>query len=232
MHHYIRGIRLVVFTMALVSILAACGSTTATQSSSTTATTSSCLAVPSGQQAYTIVSQQSDASYQVQEKFLNRPLPNTAIGKTSTIKGSFLVRLGNAPAITSMNITVDLRTLTSDQDRRDNAIRGQWLESDTYPYATFVVKDAQALPANASDGQEVSFKITGDMTIHKVTRQETFTVKGKLVGKTITGTATALVYMKNYGFSAPDIFGLLTVTDGVTVTFNFTATQTNCAALQ
>jgi polyisoprenoid-binding protein YceI len=146
------------------------------------------------------------------------------------VQGNFLLSAKGNPTITSMKITVDLRTLTSDEDRRDNSIRGRWLESDKYPYATFVSTNAQVLSGSYNSGQQVSFKLTGDMTIHGVTRQETFNVSGKLAGDTITGTATSLVYMKNYGFDPPNIFGMLTVTDGVAITLNFTAKAGGCSA--
>jgi len=118
--------------------------------------------------------------------------------------------------------------LTSDSSHRDDAIRQHWLESDTYPLGTFVVKNAQTVASAFTQGQTVNFKLTGDMTIHNTTRQETFNVTGKLTGQTITGTATALLYMKNYGFDAPNLVDILTVTDGVTTTLNFTAQQTSC----
>ncbi|MBV9230418.1 MAG: YceI family protein [Chloroflexi bacterium] len=235
-------------TIMLMSTLAACGGTTGTSTAPATsaatathaatansATTDGSTACPtvdaaSGQSFYNIVSQQTQASYQVQEKFLNRPLPNTAIGKTNSVQGNFLLSTKGNPTITSMKVTVDLRTLTSDEDRRDNSIRGRWLQSDTYPYATFVSTNAQVLSGSYSSGQTITFKLTGNMTIHGVTHQETFNVSGKLVGDTITGTATSLVYMKNYGFDPPNIFGMLTVTDGVTVTLNFTAKAGSCSA--
>ncbi len=243
--------------LAIIFSLAACGSATSsntpaasaststpsTSSSSSTPTASASTSTPStsstaaanvcptstanGLHAFTIVSKQSQASYKVTEKFLSRPLPNTAIGATNAVQGGFLLQENSQPTISSLKITVNLETLTSDSARRDDAIRNQWLESSTYPTATFVVQKAQTGTTDAQ-GQEVSFKLTGNMTIHDVTRQETFNIKGKLQGNTITGTGTSLIYMKNYGFSAPSILGLLTVTDGVTVTLNFTAQQPNC----
>jgi hypothetical protein len=35
--------------------------------------------------------------------------------------------------------------------------------------------------------------------------------------------------MKNYGFDAPEISGILTVKDGVAVTLNFTTQKGDCA---
>jgi polyisoprenoid-binding protein YceI len=225
----------------LLAVLAACGGGNSTTSSSTTSDSKStvssaatstpaasgtaCVAPTGNASAYNLVANQSEASYKVQEQFLNRNLPNDAIGTTKNVQGSFLLTSGSQPVITQLKMTADLRTLTSDQQRRDNSIRDRWLESNTYPNATFVAKDVQV----PSGQGQVTFNMTGNMTIHGVTRQETFKVTGKLTGDTITGTATTNILMKNYGFSAPDIAGILTVKDGVTVTFNFTAKKGDCA---
>lgn len=178
-----------------------------------------------GMRTFTIVPEQSEASYEVQEKFLNRSLPNKAIGKTNAIEGEFQFTTNGQPTGKVSKITVDLRKLTSDEARRDNRIRQQWLESDKYPYAEFTSTDAQDLPAQYTEGQDVSFKLTGDMKIRDVTHPVTFDVKGKLDGDTVTGTATTLLMMKDYGFEPPTIAGMLTVDDGVTVVVNFTAKE-------
>jgi polyisoprenoid-binding protein YceI len=223
-------------TIALLSILAACGtSSTNTGSSSnatgtTTSATTTCIAIPSGSQPYTIDASQSYASYEVQEKFLSKPLPNEAIGKTSSLQGELALNTSSTPTITALKVTVNLQTLTSDSSRRDAAIQGNWLQSSTYPLATFVTKTPQvATTGSYTNGQQVTFKLTGDMTVHNTTHTETFDVQGKLDGKTITGVAKSLIFMKDFGFSAPSILGLLTVKDGLTATFNFIANAGGCS---
>lgn len=232
---------LVLFTLMLTTLLAACGGTdtgsnpsssntpTGDNASTPTSTsTSACAPVDASSTAYTMTDK-SSATYDVQEQFLNRDLPNTAHGKTDSVQGGFLVSKSEPATISAMKVTVDLSKLQSDEDRRDNAIRDRWLESNTYPNAVFVTTGPTQLPADASSGKEVTFEISGNMTIHNTTHPETFKVTGKLTGDTVTGKATSLVYMKNYGFDAPSIAGLLTVKDGVTVTLDFTAQKGNCS---
>jgi polyisoprenoid-binding protein YceI len=179
----------------------------------------------SGARTFTIVSEQSEASYEVQEQFLSRDLPNQAIGKTNAVAGEFQFSLDGKPSGKVTKITVDLSKLTSDESRRDNRIRTQWLESNKYPNAIFTSTDAQGLPESYTEGQDVSFKLTGDMTIRDVTKPVTFDVTGKLVGDTITGSATTQILMKDFGIDPPNIAGMLTVKDGVTVKLNFTAKE-------
>ncbi|GHO93479.1 hypothetical protein KSF_035270 [Reticulibacter mediterranei] len=224
--------------LLLVAVLAACGgengtagnnsnqkATATTAGSTPGASSNSCVAPTGNASAYNTVADKSEASYSVQEQFLNRDLPNNAVGKTKNVQGSFLLATGDQPVINNLKMTVDLRTLTSDEQRRDNAIKDRWLESNTYPNAVFVAKDVKV----PSGQGEVTFDMTGDMTIHGVTRQETFNVTGKMSGDTITGKATTNILMKNYGFDTPAISGFLTVKDGVAVTLNFTTQKGDCA---
>jgi polyisoprenoid-binding protein YceI len=178
-----------------------------------------------GMRTFAIVPEQTEASYEVQEQFLNRDLPNQAIGKTNAVTGEFQFSLDGKPNGKITNITVDLSKLASDEGRRDNRIRTQWLESSKYPNAVFVSTEAQGLPESYTEGQDVSFKLTGDMTIRDITKPVTFDVTGKLVGDTITGSATTQILMKDFGIDPPSIAGMLTVKDGVTVKLNFTAKE-------
>lgn len=177
--------------------------------------------------AFQIVPEQSEATYQVQEEFFNRPVNIVnPIGRTQAIEGNFQLTLsGNQVQLADNQFKVDLRTLTSDEARRDNRIRDEWLESNTYPWAEFKATAIEDFPANAAEGQDVSFKVTGDMTIREITKPQSFAVTARLDGDTFTGTATSYVLMQDYGFEPPSILGVLEVTDGVTVTVNFTAAE-------
>ena len=233
-----RRIWMAILAVAFAGALAACGSSTSQPAAAPTAAPAAAptaadgaIAAPAasgaanGTRTFEIVPEQTEASYEVQEKFLNRDLPNMALGKTNAVTGELQVSLDGKPSGKVTKISVDLRTLTSDQSRRDNRIRTQWLESEKYPFAEFTSTDVQGTPDSYTEGQEVNFKLTGDMKIREVTKPVTFDVKGKLEGDTITGSATSKILMKDFGFDPPDIAGMLTVTDGVTVTINFTAKE-------
>ena len=243
-----RRISIAILSALLLGALAACGGTT-TQSqapSQPTAAASAPAEQPTsapaeqptaateqptaasagaGARTFKIVPEQTEASYEVQEQFLNRNLPNMAVGKTNAVEGELQLSLDGKPTGNVTKIAVDLRTLTSDSSRRDSRIRSQWLESDKYPYATFTSTDVQGAPESYADGQDVSFKLIGDMTIRDVTKPVTFDVTGKLAGDTITGTATTKILMRDFGFDPPSIAGMLTVQDGVTIKVDFTAKQ-------
>lgn len=186
-------------------------------------------AAPEGAQVRTfaVVPEQSQASYEVEEEFMGAAVSFVqTVGTTSAIEGSVTLALdGNSVSVQENQFTVDLRTLASDSPRRDNALRGRFLQSDTYPWAVFTATEVADLPADAALGQPVNFSLSGDMTIREVTNPLTWDVTATLDGSTLSGTAVTNLLMADYGFAAPDIAGMLRVTDGVTVTVNFVAQE-------
>jgi polyisoprenoid-binding protein YceI len=238
---------MIVLAVLLVGLLAACGTTgsqTTASSPAAAATTAPApaddaaptAAAPSadqgptaqpipGARTFKILPDQTEASYEVQEQLFSRSLPSKAIGKTSAVDGTFQFNAAGKPTGQVTKITVDLRTLTSNSRMRDNRIRRQWLESETYPFAEFVSTGVEGVPDSYTEGQEITFKLNGNMTIHNTTRPVTFDVTGKLEGDIVTGVATTQLLMKDFGFDPPNVAGLLTVQDGVTVTVNFTAKE-------
>src|SRR5437588_11008690 len=103
---------------------------------------------------FQIVPAQTTASYSVYEDLIFQNKPNNdAVGTTHSVQGSFKIRTSSSPLVAAMNITVDLRTLQTDAARRDSFVRQNTLQTDTYPYSTFVSVSTQGLPASYTDGQ-------------------------------------------------------------------------------
>jgi polyisoprenoid-binding protein YceI len=182
---------------------------------------------------FALVPGRTEAQYAVEEEFFGQAVPFvTAIGRTSALDGTitlaFPAREATASGdvrIVSSAFTADISTLTSDSPRRDRAIRERWLESGRYPLATFVASGVQNMPADVALGEDASFQLTGDMTIRDVMQPLTWDVTARLDGQTLTGQATTFLMMRDFGFAPPDIAGILRVTDGVTVTVQFTAQE-------
>src|SRR5690349_21589600 len=181
--------------------------------------------VPSiGLRTFQIVPSQTTASYSVYENLIIQNKPNNdAIGTTHSVQGSFKIKTGTSPLVTSMNITVDLSTLQSDAQRRDDFIKQNALQTDQYPNATFVSVSTQDLPSTYTDGQTVHFQLTGNLTMHGATNKEVFDVEGKVVSKTITGTATSTIYMTDFGIQPPNLANIAIAQNKVVITLNFTA---------
>ena len=179
-----------------------------------------------GLQTFQIVAAQTTATYSVYENLIFQNKPNNdAIGTTHSVKGSFKIRTGASPLVASMNITVDLSTLQTDSPRRDNYVRRNTLETDTYPTATFNSISAQGLPSSYSDGQTVHFQLTGNLTMHGKTNKEVFDVQGKVVGNTVTGTATSSIYMTDFGIEPPNLANIAIAENKAVITLTFTAKE-------
>ena len=174
-------------------------------------------------QTYKIVPMQTTASYSVYENLIFQNKPNNdAIGTTHSVSGDFQISTGSAPVVTGMTIKVDLRTLQSDSSMRDGHVQNA-LDTTDYPYATFVSVSTQGLPASYTDGQTISFKLLGNLTMHGKTNGETFAVQGKVVGNTITGTAATTIYMTDFGIQPPTLANIAIVQNKTVITLNFTA---------
>lgn len=186
-----------------------------------TATTTTAAAAS---QTFVIDGSQSVVTYAVDEVFLSENRPYRPVGKTNAIEGEFVVSTEGAPSGQVTRMRVDLRTLTTDSSRRDNAIRSRWLESDTYPYANFVSTNALNLPTSYADGASVTFDLVGDMTIRDVTKSVTWQVTGVRTGTTVTGKATTVINMSDFGVNPPNIANMLKVEDAVTLEVTFVAT--------
>jgi polyisoprenoid-binding protein YceI len=192
----------------------------------TTAPAADTAAPATAPRTFVIDPAQSSAQYAVEEIFFSDNRLFTAVGVTNAVEGEFEVTTDGQPSGKVTRMRVDLRTLKSDSPRRDNAIRRQWLESDKFPYADFVSTDALNLPASYTEGEQVSFTLVGDMTVRDVTKPVEWTVAGTLQGDTVTGEATTIIKMSDFGFVAPDIGGVLKAEDEAALTVKFVATAT------
>jgi polyisoprenoid-binding protein YceI len=163
---------------------------------------------------FRIVPEQSEALYRAHETFVNQPSPTEAIGRTRAIQGELQLESDGVlrGQITSMRI--DLRTLTSDDARRDSFIRQNTLKTDQYPYAE-LRSTATAGPVVFRPGEEALFQIPGLLTIRGVEHPIVWDARARLDGDTITGTATATVKLTDFGLEPPRL-AILSVEDEMT----------------
>lgn len=180
-------------------------------------------AQPAGPVVFTIVPGESTVTYEVGETFLGDNRFNVAIGVTPVLNGEVTVDLANPQSSQIGPLTVDISQFASDSGRRDNAIRGRYLESARYPIVTFTPTQIEGLPAAYTPGEQISFQVTGDLTIREVTRPATFDVTVQLVENTLQGQANTEFLMSDFGFGPISIAGMLNTEDLVKITVDFIA---------
>jgi len=187
-----------------------------------------------GPRTFVIVPGESKASYVVDEEFFADALSKygiqagltDTIGSTQEIQGELQLNLDDLSAPLGVNrFTVNLATLTSDQSLRDRWIRQNGPKFNQFPNAEFVATAIEDAPATYSEGDEVQFKLVGDLTIREITQPVSFDVTARLEGDTITGVATAQVLMTDFGIDPPNFANTLSVGNEFTVQVEFTAKE-------
>jgi polyisoprenoid-binding protein YceI len=171
---------------------------------------------------YTIDSSHASASFTVDEVL--RGSPYTVVGTTDQVAGRFTFDPANPPASRLGAITVDARTLATDDASRNRALGNRILDSNTYEYITFTPSELSGLPSNVSIGQSFSFAASGDLTIKGVSRPATFvvTLKPEADGS-LSGSATSTVAYADWGVSIPLVPFVASVGQQVTLAVNFSA---------
>ena len=125
------------------------------------------------------VSEGSRASYRVTERLAGISFPSDAVGITNAVTGMLVIGADGSVNPAQSKLTVDLRTLKSDQDQRDGFIRGpRGLDTDKFPLAEFVPRRAVGLtwPFPATPPAQAGFQLVGDMTIYGNTSEVTWNV--------------------------------------------------------
>jgi polyisoprenoid-binding protein YceI len=141
------------------------------------------------------------------------------------IDGALQISLAEPPTVHALTVTVDLRGLVSDDPQRDEKLADRWLVTTAYPFATFTFVELQNAPAQYAEGESIAFTLVGDMTLRDVTRSMPFAVTARLAGDTVTGSASAMLKMTEYGIEPPDLLGFVKVEDEVRVKVDFTARE-------
>ncbi len=152
----------------------------------------------------------SEAGYRVREKLAFLPAKNDAVGRTSDITGS---AESTADTFTKADFEIDLTTLTSDQDRRDQRIREIGVESDRFPTAKFSLTEPLALGKSKVDA-------IGDLTLHGVTKRVTIPLEVRQSGSTVEAVGSLKFPWGDFGMTAPSVAGFVSVEDEATLEFD------------
>jgi polyisoprenoid-binding protein YceI len=170
-----------------------------------------------GEVVYTLNAAGSQASYQVREQLAKFNFPTDAIGTTKAISGSIALKPDGSIDTANSKFTVDLSTLQTDSSMRDGYVRRNILQTSQYPQAVFVPAQVSGLPATIPQSGSVSFKVTGNMTLHGVTKPVTWDVTGTVNNGQATGTATTSFKFEDFGLPQPQVPVVLSVVDNITL---------------
>ena len=216
-------------------LLSACGGaaspapTTTLQTELPAATPAATVVVTTAPQANAItwtVDAASKATVRVREQLVRLPAPNDAIITIGGAQGSFTLNPDGTFASGS-KISVDMTTVTTDDRQRTDTIRRDPLEVTRFRTSELLPKSTTGLTLPLVRSGDFTFRLTGDLTLHGVTRSVTFDVKATRSNGKLTATATASPSWKfgDFGMDAPSSFSVLSIVDEIRMEFALIANE-------
>lgn len=176
---------------------------------------------PSPATTYTIVSEESEARYRAREELASIGAQD-AIGRTNAFIGQIHFDEAGLPLACS-RFDVDMRTLVSDNARRDNYLYGNTLETGTFPLATFILTDVEGLDGALPEGEATTVTLIGNLTIKDVTRLVAWEATVTRDGETLSGSAVTEFDMPEYEIEPPVVGPVVGINETVALEIDVTA---------
>ena len=156
------------------------------------------------------VTDESEFGYRVEEVLFG--VNTTAAGRSNQITGTMTIA---GAAVTTASFSVDVASITSDDERRDTQFRGDVMDTEQFPEATFTLTAPIELGTVPADGQQVTATATGDLTLHGVTRSVTFDVTAQAATDRIGVLGSIPILFADYDIENPSRSGITTEDNGV-----------------
>ena len=162
----------------------------------------------------------SIVGYRVRERLASLSADSDAVGRTNSITGSATIASsGGALTVTAAEFSVDMTSIKSDRQMRDNRLRNDGIQTDSFPTSTFKLMTPVALPSGALTGTAVDVTLNGDLTLHGVTKTVDIPAKAQVNGSQIQVLGTLSFPFSDYSINAPNIGGFVAVQDHGTLEF-------------
>lgn len=172
-----------------------------------------------------VIAPGTEARYRVREQLARLNFPSDAVGTTQQVTGAIVLAGDTLTLQEGSRITVDLRTLRSDESRRDRYIQDNTLETRLYPYAEFVPREVRGLSGSLPTQGEATFQVSGDMTIHGTTRSITWDVTATFSEKEVVGQAKTSFRFGDFNMAIPRVMAVLSVEDNIRLEVDFRLTR-------
>ncbi len=152
----------------------------------------------------------TEAGYRVRERLANLDAESDAVGRTKDVTGSISLAVdGGTTTLTAGTIEVNTTTITSDKSMRDNRLRNEGLQTDTFQTASFTLTKPVEVPAAALAGTATDVTLVGDLTLHGVTKSVEIPAQAKLADGTVQVLGSISFPLADYDITAPNIGGFI-----------------------
>lgn len=161
------------------------------------------------------------ASYKVTEQFVGINFPSDAVGATETVTGTIYLNADGTVDSTRSKLMIDLRTLKSDQDMRDNYLRTRTFDIEKSPMVEFVPKRFQGVPSPLPVQGQAGFQLIGDMTVKGTTSEVTWNGIATFAAAQVAGRASTTFDFAKFALTKPAIGRLMSVDDKIVLELEF-----------
>jgi polyisoprenoid-binding protein YceI len=165
----------------------------------------------------------SQASYHARERLAGNDLPSDAVGTTHNLSGAVVLNADGSVNSGQSQVTLDLTSLTSDEDERDSFIKSNTLQVNQFPTATFVPTEIVGLDTPLPTSGQQTFQLLGQLTVHGVTRPVSWDVNAQFGDASISGDATTGIKITDFGMTIPSVAAVLSLNDALTLELQFAA---------
>ncbi len=150
---------------------------------------------------YRITSEESEVRFRINEILIGNP--TEVIGASNQVAGDFIVNFSDPAASQLGEIVINARTLKTDNEFRDQSLRGQILQTGSNEFIRFVPTELSAMPTEpVAVGDTVTFDIIGDLTIKGTTNSVTFNTSVTIESEErMSGFASVTVAYGDFGIN-------------------------------
>ena len=184
---------------------------------------SALISVPAGASVFQIQPGRTSATFTLTEDL--HGAPNTVVGQTSQVSGQLALDPSDPATAQAGAVTVDARTLATDDSQRNRMIQSFILSTNQYPSIIFTPTSISDTPTDVPIGQPFSAQISGLLTIRDQTKPLTFNATlTEVSADELDGQATATINRTDWGIQVPSMPLVANVSDQVQLGLNFVAT--------
>lgn len=166
------------------------------------------------------LSEGSEAGYRVAEVLNGQDVIVT--GRTTEVTGNFTVSQDGS-TLESAQFTVDLASVSTDSERRDNYFSSTTIDTATYPTAELLISQPVSL-GQVEAGATSSVEVQGELTLAGVTQPVTFTVDVAGDGQQVQIASSIPITFADFGIEAPSL-GFVAVEESGAIEVQLSATR-------
>jgi polyisoprenoid-binding protein YceI len=124
----------------------------------------------------------------------------TAVGTTKSVTGSLTIA---GTKVSAATFSVDMTSVKSDEDTRDDQFQHRIMDTADFPTATFTLTDPIDLAPVPNEGVQKTFSVPGKFQLHGTTKAVTFALTARRAGNVIQVQGDEPITFSDYGINNP-----------------------------